>query len=217
MPGAGHLVHMPAHIFFRLGRYRDAAVSNERAIAADEAYIARYKPEGPYPMMYYPHNIHFLWACQMMEGAGRGSDSLGQPRSRRRCPTKWSRRCRCIEGFVPTRLFALARFQQVGRDPGRESAEREVHLRRRASGTMPAAWPLPVKASAAEAEAEAGKLREIRAATPEDKMLMQHHARDLLAIAANHLDGTLLADAGKIDDAAAKLRLAVDQARRAAI
>jgi tetratricopeptide (TPR) repeat protein len=68
MPGAGHLIHMPAHIYIRLGRYKDAAESNLRAIKADEDYITQCKAQGIYPLTYYPHNIHFLWAASMWEG-----------------------------------------------------------------------------------------------------------------------------------------------------
>jgi tetratricopeptide (TPR) repeat protein len=68
VPGAGHLVHMPSHIFWRVGRYHDASAANERAAAVDEAYIAQCNAQGFYPAMYYPHNIHFLWAAASMEG-----------------------------------------------------------------------------------------------------------------------------------------------------
>ncbi len=68
MPGAGHLVHMPAHIYMRVGRYADASESNVRAIAADEDYLAQCQAQGLYPVAYYPHNIHFLWAASTMEG-----------------------------------------------------------------------------------------------------------------------------------------------------
>ena len=68
MPGAGHLVHMPAHIYMRVGRYADAAESNVRAIAADEDYLAQCQAQGLYPVAYYPHNVHFLWAAATMEG-----------------------------------------------------------------------------------------------------------------------------------------------------
>ena len=61
MPAAGHMVHMPAHIYQRVGRYSDAVRSNELAIAADEDYISQCQAQGLYPMGYYPHNIHFLW------------------------------------------------------------------------------------------------------------------------------------------------------------
>jgi tetratricopeptide (TPR) repeat protein len=68
MPGAGHLVHMPAHIYMRVGRYADASESNVRAIAADEDYISQCQAQGLYPVGYYPHNIHFLWSAATMEG-----------------------------------------------------------------------------------------------------------------------------------------------------
>jgi tetratricopeptide (TPR) repeat protein len=68
VPAAGHLVHMPAHIFYRVGRYNDAAEANIRAAAVDEAYIAACNAQGFYPALYYPHNIHFLWSSATMQG-----------------------------------------------------------------------------------------------------------------------------------------------------
>ncbi len=68
VPGAGHLVHMPSHIYWRVGRYADASEANVTAAAVDEAYIAACNAQGFYPAAYYPHNIHFLWAASSMEG-----------------------------------------------------------------------------------------------------------------------------------------------------
>ena len=68
MPSAGHMVHMPAHIYLRVGRYADAAEANVRAIAADEDYLAQCQAQGLYPVSYYPHNLHFLWAAATLEG-----------------------------------------------------------------------------------------------------------------------------------------------------
>jgi pimeloyl-ACP methyl ester carboxylesterase/tetratricopeptide (TPR) repeat protein len=68
MPAAGHIVHMPAHIFIRVGRYGDAAEANVRAIAADEDYLAQCQRQALYPVTYYPHNLHFLWAAATLEG-----------------------------------------------------------------------------------------------------------------------------------------------------
>lgn len=53
-------MHMPSHIYLRLGRYHDAVIANERAAAADEDYIAQCNAQGLYPAAYYPHNLHFL-------------------------------------------------------------------------------------------------------------------------------------------------------------
>jgi tetratricopeptide (TPR) repeat protein len=68
MPGAGHIVHMPSHIYYRVGRYADAVRVNETAAKVDEAYIAACKAQGYYPAGYYGHNIHFLWTSSEMQG-----------------------------------------------------------------------------------------------------------------------------------------------------
>ena len=80
MPGAGHLVHMPAHIYIRVGRYADAITSNEHAVHADESYF-----EGPqetrnglYGKAYYPHNYHFLSFAAAM--AGNSHVAIGSAR-----------------------------------------------------------------------------------------------------------------------------------------
>ena len=68
MPAAGHIVHMPSHIYFRVGRYEDAVKVNTLAALKDEAYIAACKAQGFYPLAYYSHNIHFLWTSSEMMG-----------------------------------------------------------------------------------------------------------------------------------------------------
>ena len=68
MPDAGHIVHMPSHIYFRVGRYKDAAHVNELAAEADENYVEACKAQGFYPLAYYTHNLHFLWTSSSMMG-----------------------------------------------------------------------------------------------------------------------------------------------------
>ncbi len=69
-PGAGHLVHMPSHIYYRVGLYKEALQSNVAAIAADEAYFARAGSDPVYKGAYYPHNIHFVMVSALMGGDG---------------------------------------------------------------------------------------------------------------------------------------------------
>lgn len=69
-PGAGHLVHMPFHTFFRVGMYKEAIESNRKAVKVDEAFIARAAPIGMYPLAYYPHNVHSLMVSAQMAGDG---------------------------------------------------------------------------------------------------------------------------------------------------
>ena len=73
MPGAGHIVHMPAHIYYRVGLYRESLEANRQAIAVDERYF-RTSPSDPmYRAAYYPHNIHFLMVSAQMGGDGRSA------------------------------------------------------------------------------------------------------------------------------------------------
>jgi tetratricopeptide (TPR) repeat protein len=78
VPGAGHLVHMPSHIYIRVGRYHDGSLANERAIEADNDYVSQCRAQGIYPVAYVPHNHHFLWATTTMEG--RSADALSAAR-----------------------------------------------------------------------------------------------------------------------------------------
>lgn len=78
VPGAGHLVHMPSHIYIRVGRYHDGSLANELAIEADNEYVAQCRAQGIYPVAYVPHNHHFLWATTTMEG--RSADALAAAR-----------------------------------------------------------------------------------------------------------------------------------------
>lgn len=68
VPAAGHLVHMPAHIYIRTGHYHDGVLSTEQAQVSDSSYIVQCKSQGTYPLLYYPHNVHFLAACAFLEG-----------------------------------------------------------------------------------------------------------------------------------------------------
>src|SRR5215470_2371141 len=72
VPGAGHLVHMPSHIYYRVGRYLDALQDNKAAVKVDEKYLADTNaPMGVYRMGYYPHNVHFVMASAQMAGDGK--------------------------------------------------------------------------------------------------------------------------------------------------
>ena len=68
MPGAGHMVHMPSHIYMRIGRYTDSYEANRLAVVADENYITQCRAQNIYPLNYYPHNIHFMAWSAMFQG-----------------------------------------------------------------------------------------------------------------------------------------------------
>jgi tetratricopeptide (TPR) repeat protein len=78
MPGAGHLVHMPSHIYMQVGRYAEAYAVNEAAARADERYLDQCRAQGIYPLLYYPHNLHFqVWAATFQ---GRSAVALADAR-----------------------------------------------------------------------------------------------------------------------------------------
>ncbi len=109
MPGAGHMVHMPSHIFQRIGRYEDSAKSNELAALADEDYITQCNAQGLYPMGYYPHNIHFLWFAASMDGRGQ----LAIDNARRlaaKVPDEALKEMPLTAGFRVVPYYALTRF-----------------------------------------------------------------------------------------------------------
>ncbi len=108
-PGAGHLVHMPAHIYLRIGRYHDASTANEKAAAADEAYISQCRAQGFYPAAYYPHNVHFLYASSAFEGRSTVSIEAARKLSANMTPEIVAE-VPIVEEFVPMELVALARF-----------------------------------------------------------------------------------------------------------
>jgi tetratricopeptide (TPR) repeat protein len=108
IPGAGHLVHMPSHIYIRTGRYHDATLVNLEAAQADEAYIASCRAQGFYPGLYYPHNVHFIWFAMTMEGRKDGALAAAGKASQ----YALDKRCGAAEGprlrYLP--LLAMARF-----------------------------------------------------------------------------------------------------------
>ncbi len=109
MPAAGHMVHMPGHIYQRVGRYADAMKSNELAIAADEDYIAQCQAQGLYPMGYYPHNIHFLWFAASSDGQSRVAIESGRKLAAK-IDDETVKAVPMLAGFRLVPYYALTRF-----------------------------------------------------------------------------------------------------------
>lgn len=113
MPGAGHIVHMPAHIYIRVGRYDDAIENNLHAVHADEQHIGDMAPDGAYRVGYYPHNHHFLWFAATM--AGREETAITAARN---VAANTNRTLMLEPGFgalqhyLVTPLFAQVRFKR---------------------------------------------------------------------------------------------------------
>lgn len=109
MPGAGHLVHMPAHIYMRVGRYHEAVERNQQAAHVDEQYLAGQHSTGEYADGYYTHNLHFLWASLAMEG--RNGEAMKAARDLTAAITEEAvRKDRRKEIYLPTPIFSMIRF-----------------------------------------------------------------------------------------------------------
>jgi len=201
VPGAGHLVHMPSHIYARTGQYDEARLTNEKAVAVDEKYIAEQKPEGVYPLMYYNHNIQFVWFTSCMEG--RFAEALAAARKMRgNLPDEFVRQMSMLELAPPYPIMTLVRFghwEDVLKEP---MPPAEFHY---ASGVSHYARGIAFASTgrAAEASAELDSVRAAAAAVPVDQAVSINFARPMMRMVVFALKGEI-ALARKDPDAAAR-------------
>jgi tetratricopeptide (TPR) repeat protein len=109
MPAAGHIVHMPSHIYIRVGRYKDAVTANQAAILADEDYISQCYSQGMYPLGYYPHNIHFLWSAASLLGASEIAIDAAK-KTAEKVPAGELVSLPFLQDFAATPLLSYTRF-----------------------------------------------------------------------------------------------------------
>ncbi len=208
-PDSGHLVHMPSHIYWRVGRYDDAIEINQRAAAADEQFFSWCRPGAFYRAAYYPHNIHFLWAAATTEGRSEIALSAA-----RKLATKTASKLEefdFLEEFLAVPVLTLARF---GRWDAVLGEPRPDPARRYLTGIWHYARGLAYlrtgKADAAQNELAA--LRQVGADPATAELILAGgvaNAAELLAIADAHLAGELAAARGDADEAVVQLELAV--------
>jgi tetratricopeptide (TPR) repeat protein len=207
MPGAGHLVHMPAHIYMRLGRYDDAVKSNAEAAEIDHHYIEGRKPAGLYPVTYYPHNVHFLWAAASM--GGRSAEALKAARELAAIvPDDVVKQVPPLELFKPTLLYGLVRFGKWDDILAHPEPPKEFLYTR---GIWHYARGLAsiAKGQLDVADKSLGEVRMLSVDLPEDRVVGLNSASRLLQIAGYVLGGELDAHRGRIDEAVAQFRKAI--------
>lgn len=108
----GHLVHMPSHIYYRVGRYADSLRANIAAVRADEAYLAQAGDDGLYRYGYYPHNVHFLLTSAQMVG-DMGRVMTEAARLTRLLDVETARRVPWVQAIHAAPAFAIAQFGSV--------------------------------------------------------------------------------------------------------
>jgi tetratricopeptide (TPR) repeat protein len=210
-PEAGHLVHMPSHIYWRVGRYEDAAEINKRAAAADEAFFATCRAGAFYRAVYYPHNIHFLWAAASAEG--QSQLALTTARKLAAKTRAGMQDFAFLEEFVSIPILTLVRFGQWDAVLGEPAPVPErVYL----TGIHHYARGLAYtrRGRLDEARAELAALRETASRPDAEGLTLAGgtaSARTLLDIGDAHLDGEIEAASGNREAAIASLRRAVAQ------
>ena len=208
MPAAGHMVHMPAHIYQRVGRYADAARSNEMAIAADEDYISQCRAQGLYPMAYYPHNLHFLWFASTAEGNSKMAIEAAR-KAASQVSDETLKAVPLLAGFRVVPYYALTRFgkwDEMLAEP--EPPAISVYLT--AQWHYARATAFLGKGQTSDAEAELAKLNALMPDKSLDQPLFSPNtARAILTIADEVLTGEIDSAYKKHDSAIAHLERAV--------
>ncbi len=208
MPAAGHMVHMPAHIYQRVGRYADAARSNELAIAADEDYISQCRAQGLYPMAYYPHNLHFLWFAATADG--RSAVAIAAARkAASRVDDETLKAVPLLAGFRVVPYYALTRFgkwdEMLGEPEPPATSAYLLGMWHYARGTA-----FLGKGQTDSADREFAKLDEMMADKSLDQPLFSPNTgRMVLSIAREVLAGEIAAAKKNYDPAIAHLERAV--------
>ena len=214
MPAAGHLVHMPAHIMQRIGRYEEAAEANRRAASADEAYTRRTQPLDYYPVMYTAHNYQFLAYSTAMQG--RKAETLAAADSSRKVVSDaMLLTMPGVDWYVAELYSARVRFGLWD----------ELIAMKAPSSKLPGltagfisarAVALAAKGRVDEARVALGELQQLGAMTPADAPAGQNTVKDVLAIGIPIARARIAAAEHRTADAIAALRQAVDAEDRLA-
>jgi len=198
-PAAGHLTHMPAHIYARVGDHSASAHCNEVAIAADKKFLSETHDEGVYKLMYYSHNMHFLAFASCMNGNFAEARDAAAKLVANVAPGV--KAMPDLEGFIPTPmivLFAFERWDDLLKAPAPDAS----FLTTTALWHMFRGVALANTGKSAEAEDEQKKFREAVAKIPPDKMYDQLNKVDaVFKVADNFLAGAI--SHGRHDDNAA--------------
>ncbi len=208
VPGSGHLLHMPSHIYVHIGRYADGADCNERAVAADHAYFEAGAPEGNY-MGYYAHNVHMLAYCAMMEGRERtATDAAAEldasiPEDFIRENPAW------VDGLMSTGLHVAVRFGRW--DEILETPE-PPSFRKMSVAQWHYARGVAFSATGRteEARRELAAFERAKPEVPEDWLAGANPATTVLELAHAMLKGELLWREGRAEEAFAELRAGVE-------
>lgn len=205
-PTAGHLVHMPSHIYIRTGDYVEAAKSNADAIQADRNYIKRTGAQGIYTMMYYNHNIHFLSSASAMNG--NFAEAIKQARELEANVRPHLKMMPMLEMFAPYPLVTLVRFRKWDEIMKYPQPDAEMKI---TAGFLNFARGMALAETGKpdEARKEILALREKMKALPPETGFGNSTARGVLKVAEELLSGEIHLARGDNKKAIEELRKAV--------
>jgi tetratricopeptide (TPR) repeat protein len=208
VPGSGHLVHMPSHIYIRVGRYSDAAESNTYAAALDKAYFTS-QPQASYYRLYYAHNLHFLAYASMMEG--RYSDAMRAARAlETEVPEEFVRaHTGTADGLLATVYHVMIRFGKW-HDVLEEPEPADYRLVSRAVRLYARGVALSALGRTDEAREEIDQFELAINKVPKDWMIFNNKLHDVLPIARGMVYGELAYREGRYDEAFDYLRGAIE-------
>jgi tetratricopeptide (TPR) repeat protein len=209
-PDAGHLVHMPSHIYWRIGRYEDAAEINQRASESDERFFAWCRAGAFYRAAYYPHNLHFLWAAAAAEG--RRDLALMTARKLAATTRPGVDEFPFMQEFIATPMLTMARFGLWDALLGEPRPDNDeiflVGIWNYTRGLAQIRLGSLEDARGSIAALKAAQQDEAAAALPLAGGTAS--AAHLLAIGLAHLEGELAITEGRKDDAVSRLELATE-------
>jgi tetratricopeptide (TPR) repeat protein len=207
MPGAGHIVHMPSHIFLRVGDYEASAAVNVTASKVDENYIRRTGAKGIYPLMYYSHNLHFVAYARMFQG--RYEESLDYANRLRANVNGAVDDMPMIAPYGAFEWLVLTTFGKWD-EMLRQSEPTEKNLFLNAMYRYARAAAFAGKGNAREAQAEQERMQAIADRIPETDMLMINSARSLVSIGLADVNARISRCKGDAVGEIAHLRRAVE-------
>jgi tetratricopeptide (TPR) repeat protein len=189
VPAAGHLVHMPAHVYFRTGDYEGAARANVQAIAVDRDFIKSTGATGIYPLMYFSHNIHFLSASRGMQGRFADSKKAADELAAHVGPHVSA--MPMLEAWMATPMIVLIRFRRWDDILAAPRPEDGLPITR-ALSHVGRALALTAKGRLDEAQKERTDFLAARQVIPVDAVFSDNNkAHDVLAVAENVLAGCI--------------------------
>jgi len=206
-PYAGHLVHMPSHIYLRVGRYEDAQAINARAVAADRDYIKKQNVKGIYTVMYYPHNLQMRWSALCSQG--RRADAIAAAKELADAVSdSLIHEMPMAEFFRPSHYLTLVRFG-LWDEILKEAPPPAGMPMRQAAWHYARGMALAAKGKAAEAAAERDSVGAIAGSMSPDAYFSLNPASAVFRFAEAHLTGEIAARSGKADEAIPLLQKAV--------